>query len=226
VSQIIADETEIETHYTARMVCPRCASNQSDSVKFCTFCGANLEAVREVMALKETDKSDWNEAWWSETFGEKAAERRLELERRQGITPEVKRYDEIKAGVITSSVGLGLAIFLHIFMQGIAQNVAPNTAEMLLRIWVAGIIPFLIGLALIVNGLVVSKRQAEIMERELKRAKSLEDNTPELNAGQTPRTLRSANTNEFIPTPFSVTDQTTRHLVNAEPPAPPDAIKE
>jgi hypothetical protein len=39
---------------------------------------------------------------------------------------------------------------------------------------------------------------------------------PELNA--TPqRTLRPAETNEFIPTPFSVTDQTTRHLVNAEP---------
>jgi hypothetical protein len=200
------------------MICPRCASNQTDNVKFCTFCGANLEAVREVMALKETDKkSDWGEPWWSEMFGEKAEERRLEMERRQGITPEVKRYNEIKAGVITSSVGIGLATFLHIFMQGVAVNVLPSTAEILIRLWVAGFIPFFIGLALILNGLVVSKKQAAIMERELKRAKSFDGNTPEINAAHSPRSLRPAETNEFMPTPFSVTDQTTRHLVNAEP---------
>lgn len=201
------------------MICPRCASNQVDDVKFCTFCGANLQAVREAMAVKDTEKkSDWSETWWAEMFqsGEKAEQRKLEMERRQGITPEVKRYNEVKAGVITSSVGIGLAIFLHIFMQGIAANVLPNTAEILTRIWVAGIIPFLVGLALILNGLILSKRQVEIMERELrKRANNLEGNTPELNAA-TPRTLRPAETNEFIPTPFSVTDQTTRHLVNSE----------
>ena len=199
------------------MICPRCASNQTDNVKFCTFCGANLEAVREALALKDADrKSNSDEPWWAEMFGEKAEERRLEMERRQGITPEVKRYNEIKAGVITSSVGLGLATFLHIFMQGVATNVPPNTAEILIRLWVAGFIPFFIGLALIINGLVVSRKQAEIQERELKRARSPEA-IPEINAGQGPRSLRPAETNEFIPTPFSVTDQTTRHLVNAEP---------
>ena len=200
------------------MICPRCASNQTDNVKFCTFCGANLEAVREALALKDTDKrSDSDEPWWSEMFGEKAEERRQVMERRQGITPEVKRYNEIKAGVITSSVGIGLATFLHIFMQGVATNVPPNTAEILIRLWVAGLIPFFIGLALIINGLVVSRKQAEIQERELKRVRSEEGNTPEFDAAASPRTLRPAQTNEFIPTPFSVTDQTTRHLVNAEP---------
>lgn len=209
------------------MICPRCASNQADNVKFCTFCGANLEAVREVMALKETDrKSDSDEPWWSEMFSEKAEERRLEMERRQGITPEVKRYNEIKAGVITSSVGIGLATFLHIFMQGVAANVLPNTAEILIRLWVAGFIPFFIGLALILNGLVVSKKQAAIMERERKRVNSFEGNNPEINAAYSPRSLRPAETNEFIPTPFSVTDQTTRHLVNSETPVPrPDDVK-
>jgi len=29
------------------MLCPRCASNQNDDIKFCTSCGANLQAVRE-----------------------------------------------------------------------------------------------------------------------------------------------------------------------------------
>src|SRR5688572_26033261 len=162
------------------MICPRCASNQTDNVKFCTFCGANLEAVREALALKDSGKkSEWSENWWAEMFGEKAEERKLEMERRQGITPEVKRYNEIKAGVITSSVGLGLATFLHIFMEGIAQSVSPDAAQILLRLWVAGVIPFMVGLALILNGLVVSKKQAVIMEREMRRARGPEGNTPE-----------------------------------------------
>lgn len=189
------------------MLCPRCSSSQSDDVKFCTFCGANLQAVREVLAGREPDRSG---DWMSALFGNE--ERKAEMERRMGITPEVKRYNEIKGGVITSSVGIGVAIFLFVFMQGIAGNVAPKEAEILTRLWVAGAIPFLVGLALIINGLVVSKKQAEIMEREMRRARGLSADTPEAS----PRTLRPADTNEFIPTHFSVTDQTTRHLVNSE----------
>jgi len=207
------------------MICPRCASNQNDNVKFCTFCGSNLEAVREALALKEPDrKFDWSETWVAEMFrsGEIAQQRKLEMERRLGITPEVKRYNEIKAGVIVSSVGVALTIFLAIFMQGVASNVAPNEAEIVSRLWVAGFIPFFVGLALIINGVIVSRKQAEIMEREIKRVNSPDNATPELNAAQAAqRALRPAETNEFIPTPFSVTDQTTRHLVNAEPTKPP-----
>ena len=201
------------------MICPRCASNQNDNVKFCTFCGANLEAVREALAFKDPDKKfNWNETWVAEMFrsGEIAEQRKREMERRLGITPEVKRYNEIKAGVIVSSVGVALTIFLHIFMQGVASTLPDNEAAIVSRVWVAGFIPFFVGLALIINGLVVSRKQAEIIERERKRVNSLENDTPELNATATPRTLRPAQTNEFIPTPFSVTDQTTRHLVNVE----------
>ena len=200
------------------MLCPRCESKQSDDVKYCTSCGANLQAVRDVLAGREPDKGfNWDESWLASMFrsGEIAEQRKLELERRMGLTPEVKRYNEIKAGVITSSVGIGLAIFLFIFMQGIADH-APHAAEIITRLWIAGAIPFVVGLALIVNGLVVSKKQAEIMEREIRRAKGLADQTPEDQTPQ-PRTLAPADTNEFIPTHFSVTDQTTRHLINSEP---------
>jgi hypothetical protein len=204
------------------MICPRCASNHNDNVKFCTFCGANLEAVREVLAVKDTDKKfDWSETWVAEMFrsGEIAQQRKAEMERRLGITPEVKRYNEIKAGVIVSSIGVALTIFLAIFMQGVASNVLPNEAEIITRLWVAGLIPFFVGLALIINGVVVSRKQAEIIERERMRVNGLENGAPELH-GATPRSLRPAETNEFLPTPFSVTDQTTRHLVNAEPTKP------
>jgi hypothetical protein len=76
---------------------------------------------------------------------------------------------------------------------------------------VAGIIPFMVGLALIINGLFVSKKMIEVMERGRKGTDALQD------GGPTPRGLRAADPNEFIPVNMSsVTDQTTRHLENVE----------
>lgn len=194
------------------MLCPRCASNQNDDIKFCTSCGANLQAVREALDAPDSPKKfEWGNTWVAEMFqsGQMAELRKLEMERRLGITPEVKRYNEIKAGVIVSSIGVGLAIFLAIFMQGVAGHVDPKDAEIITRIWVAGVIPFMVGLALIINGLVVSKRIVEAQERALKEGKALDE-------GAAARGLRAADTSEFIPTNFSVTDGTTRHLENVE----------
>ena len=193
------------------MLCPRCASNQNDDIKFCTSCGANLQAVREALEAPEGKKFEWGNTWVADMFmsGQMAEVRKLEMERRLGITPEVKRYNEIKAGVIVSSVGVGLAIFLAIFMQGVASRVAPDVAEIITRLWVAGVIPFMVGIALIVNGLVVSKKIVEAQERALKEGKTLSE-------GVEARGLRAADTSQFIPTNLSVTDGTTRHLENSE----------
>ena len=195
------------------MLCPRCSSNQSDEIKFCTFCGANLQAVREAMDAPEGKKFDWSNTWVAEMFmsGQANEIRKREMERQLGITPEVKRYNEIKAGVIVSCVGVAVMIFLHFFMQAIAGQ-SPNEpdAEILRRIWIAGIIPFMVGIALIINGVIVSKKMVEVMERERKAPGGIEGGPP-------PRVLRPADTNEFIPTNLgSVTDSTTRHLENAE----------
>src|ERR1700752_2560275 len=137
------------------MICPRCASNQGDDIKFCTFCGANLQAVREAVEAPEK-KFDWGNTWVAEMFmsGQAHEMRRLEMERRLRITPEVKRYNEVKAGVIVSAVGIGFSIFFYFIMGAIALN-EPRDAELLTRIWLAGLIPFMVGVALIINGLVV-----------------------------------------------------------------------
>jgi hypothetical protein len=192
------------------MLCPRCSSNQNDDIKFCTSCGANLEAVREALE-RPGNKLDWSDTWVAQMFmsGKANELRKLELERRMGITPEIKRYNEIKAGVIVSSAGLGLAIFLHVFMKGIAGNVAPEAAEIITRLWIVGVIPFLIGVALMINGLVVSKRIVEAIGREKK-------GTPALDDVPAPRGLRTPDTSEFIPAGMSVTEHTTRHLSNTE----------
>lgn len=198
------------------MFCPRCGTNQSEELKFCKSCGAHLSAVREAVGVREAvEKFDWNKTWVTEMFlshGEKRR-RKKQLERERGITPEMKRITEIKAGVITSSAGIAISIVLSVLMEGIVLGgkVPHDTAEILGRLWVTGMIPIMVGLALIINGLIVSRKLVEIAERDR------ESDLHSLERDQDPLALRSADTNEFIPTNFSVTDQTTRHLRTSDP---------
>ena len=197
------------------MFCPRCGSSQADELKFCKACGANLYAVRQVVDARETDeKFDWSKTWVAEMFmsGSEAQRRQMEIQRLRGITPATRRYQEIKAGVITSSVGVSLSIFLSIFMDGIIRSgrVSTAAAEIISNLWVVGVIPLFVGIALIINGYFVSKKIVELSEKNEK---------PELDRPEnetTPHALRSADTNEFVPSRFSVTEGTTKHLESSD----------
>jgi len=191
------------------MFCPRCGSMQSDELKFCKSCGANLHAVRRAVDTQQTHKKhDRNKPWFAEMAMHEAESKRrqAELDHRRGIGPEVTRHNEIKAGIITGSVGLSVAIFLYVFMQGLiaSGNVSASTAEILSRIWVAGLIPLLVGLALLLNGLFVSKKLAEVVRRAAQAASAdTETNPLELPSVETPG---------FVPADYSVTEDTTKHL--------------
>ena len=204
------------------MFCPQCGNKMSDELKFCNLCGANLYAVRQVVATRDPgpaagpresgEKFDWSKTWVAEMMLSEAERknRQADLEQRRGLTPEIKRYNEIKAGVIVSSVGLGVMFFLYIIGMAIfrsGQN-PPEDAEIIRSIWVAGFIPFMVGLALIINGLFVSKKIVELHKRE---RLSAPDALASGAAGQQPA-LKSADTSEFIPPGFSVTEGTTKHL--------------
>ena len=197
------------------MFCPRCGSRESEELKFCKSCGANLYAVRQAVDNREAgEKITGGKPWFAEMalFAEESKRRKEELDHRRGITPEVTRYNEIKAGVITGSVGLALAVFLYFFMQGLilSGNVSPSTTEILSRLWIAGVIPLFVGIALIINGAFVSKRLAEIARQAAQRAPGI----PEKDTN--PLELRSADTTEFIHSGFSVTEETTKHLRSSE----------
>ena len=188
------------------MFCPQCGANQTEDLKFCKICGVNLHAVRQIVETKEAGKKfDWSETWVAEMFlsGDAHKRRKLELERARGLTPEVKRYNEIKAGVITGSIGLALMLVLAILMQGVIMGgkVPDDTAEILSRIWIAGVIPLFVGIALIINGVFVSKKIVEAANRE-----ALPARDPNANL------LYPQNTTEFVPKNLSVTEETTRHL--------------
>ena len=193
------------------MFCPQCGNKQSDELKFCNLCGANLYAVRQVVTTREAeDKFDWSRTWVAEMLMSETERKRrqAEIELERGLTPEIKRYNEIKAGVIVSSIGVGLMLFLYVIGMAIyrsGQN-PPGDAEIIRSIWVAGFIPFMIGLALIFNGLFVSKKIVELHKRE---RQSAPDALPQ--GGEQPA-LKSADTSEFVTPGFSVTEGTTKHL--------------
>ena len=198
------------------MFCPQCGTTQDDELKFCKLCGANLHVVRHAVATQELGGNfDWGKTWVAEMFlsdGERKR-RQEELERLRGVTPEVKRYREIKAGIITGCVGLAVSVVLLVLMNGIilSGKVTPGAAEILSRLWVAGVIPLFVGVALIINGLFVSKKLVELARRESR------DGPNRLEGGTKPKAMRSADTSEFIPSGFSVTEETTMHLKNSGP---------
>jgi len=189
------------------MFCPQCGTNQSSELKFCKSCGANLFAVRQAVTTRREpdEKIKWSKSWG-------------ELQRRQAelemyLSPEEKRYKEIKAGVITSFVGVAGMIFLYVLMQGIilGDNMPAHAAEILSRVWVAGVIPFFVGLGILFNGLVVSKKLVELANRDPQQketARILESAEKDKENAS----LSSADWYESDSPQPSVTENTTRQL--------------
>ena len=180
------------------MYCPNCAVQMTDDVKFCRSCGADLRTVQDALTGRNPQSIDWNKTWVSEMMMS-----REERERRQGKTPEVKRLEEIKAGVIVSSVGIGVMIFLYFLLGAVAANEPAKDAMIISKVWLAGLVPFLIGLALMFNGLFISKRIVKLKKEQ----------DEQLNTASGISTTHQLPDIESIPIPnYSVTDKTTYRL--------------
>lgn len=201
------------------MFCPQCGITQSDDLKFCKSCGANLLAVRQVVATRDATqetggKFDWTKTWVAEMMlsGDERKRRNEELERQRGIAPgSTRSQKEIKAGVITTSVGIGLAIFLFIFMQGIIAggNIDRGATAILSRLWIVGVIPFFVGLGLLINGLFVKGSGQALLKPNAYEPKTFEKDVQ-------PLTLPPGDTSGFTPSPSSVTEHTTRQLRDSD----------
>jgi hypothetical protein len=94
----------------------------------------------------------------------------------------------------------------------VARVEGGRDAEIISRVWLAGVVPFLIGLALLFNGLFLRKREIQLHERE---SRSLSEQTSPSNqipAKTTSQLLMDAETNAASRADFSVTEDTTAHL--------------
>jgi hypothetical protein len=197
------------------MYCPSCGTEVNDQTKYCTKCGINLRRVKGVLSkggagVKKGD--DWEPLW--------VEERRAKNEARKKKTPEVKRLDEIKAGVITSSVGFGLMVFLNLLFNAIASTMEGPESNILRSLWAVGLIPFMVGLGILINGLFVSRRIVELKRQQ----EQSDQQSPLFSAPNTSPVPRLGEPSQSPISDFSVTETTTTKL--REPvaaPSPRDA---
>ncbi|HMB28176.1 MAG TPA: hypothetical protein VKS99_08720 [Blastocatellia bacterium] len=200
------------------MFCPGCGIQINDDLKFCRQCGANLHGVRDAMTSRPTkEKFDWSKTRWAEMIYPEE-----ELERMRGVTPgekllreEKKRLNEIRGGIITSLVGVGVMVFLYFFFDVVARQTSGADADLLRRLWMTGIIPFLVGVGLLINGFFVSRRLVRLKEQLLQAAMSAPRPPAALPAKATDQLVANASPSRGA----SVTEDTTAHL--PEPVAAP-----
>jgi hypothetical protein len=193
------------------MFCPGCGVQVNDDLKFCRQCGANLHGAREGMTSRSTgEKFDWSKTWVADMFLTEE-----ERERRRGVTAEEKRLNEIKGGVITSFVGVGVMIFLRFFLGVVANQKSPGDAEILRSVWMAGIIPFIVGVGIIFNGFFVGRRIVKLKEQQAQQALPISPSPASLPAKTTDQLVA----NSAQSAGASVTEDPTAHL--PEPVAAP-----
>ncbi len=196
------------------MFCPQCGTETLEQLKFCKKCGVDLRRVQTAIGRSGADAptNEWVTHWNHVAL----EEHREKLDRKKKKTPEEKRVEEIKAGVITSLVGLGLVIFLSIFFDAVAETVAGPESNILRAIPFVGLIPLLVGVGLIINGMVVSKRLVELKRNRLDQPVE----PVRLPVADTSRGFGLPEPAQSPVSDFSVTEPTTTRL--REPlPAPP-----
>lgn len=186
------------------MFCPQCGAQADQGIKYCKQCGINLRRILGVMS-RGGASMDWNDVWKEEALEEQRLNRKK--------SPEEKRIEEIKSGVITSSVGLALTIFFSFLFDAVANNVGGSQAEILRSLWAIGLVPLFIGVGIVFNGVYLSRRIVELKREQAQPPQLLAQPQPQSLFGvvDTAKVQQLPATNAQV----SVTEHTTAHLGEA-----------
>jgi hypothetical protein len=204
------------------MFCPGCGFEELQRSHFCRACGADLRPARTGLEKIETLSSADLDA--REEIGRALADKIREMQKTKDLetlvesvlpevekfleSPEERRLRRIRAGVITSALGIAAmaCVFLLAFFT--------RTRE-LLPLMGIGVVPFLIGLGIIINGFLFSLPGKGIMRQSSRSLEKLLDQIPTRpRAAIKPPTATIQSTSAPAPVLPSVTEHTTHHLAD------------
>jgi hypothetical protein len=203
------------------MYCPSCGSEERQLSQFCRACGTDLRVVRR--GLEQPDSITASAVSAREHLSHVMAEKIRQMESARDLkqmaedvlpqigkfleSPEEKRLRRIRAGVITALAGLGAA--LVIFLASLeAHDLIPFIA--------LGLIAFLVGLGIVINGFVFTVPRKSLADRseDAESQRELEE-THDYAANRLSGPAHTTNDlldPDVIAARGSVTEHTTHHL--------------
>ncbi len=205
------------------MFCPSCASEERQPNQYCRACGTDLRSVR--VAMERPDEITASAVSAREEIGHAIAAKIKETQSTRDLkqvaedvlpqiekfleSPEEKRLRRVRTGVVTASIGLG-ATLLFILLSFFQENALVLTG--------AGVVVFLIGLGIILNGLAFTIARKKVPDNSLEALTQKALDQSNVSAVQSTAELAPSN---MLPLPKSVTEHTTYRLPEKLPTATP-----
>src|SRR5258705_923033 len=188
------------------MYCPTCGSEERQISQYCRACGTDLRVVRRGLERPDaiTESAVSARAQISHVMAEKIREMESAHELKRVAedvlpqiakfleSPEEKRLRRVRAGVVTAASGLGAALLIFLMSVG-SHDLIPFIA--------LGVIAFLIGLGLIINGLVFTVPRKTLADRS--------------DDAESQRELEASGQSAYAANHLSASSQTTNDLPSA-----------
>jgi len=214
------------------MYCPGCGSEERQKNQYCRACGTDLRRVR--FSLEAPDSITASAVTAREEIGRAVAEKIREVEGTRDLkrvaedvlpqiekfleSPAEKRLRRMRAGVITAAVGLGSSVTALLLLSVFNFLNDPQAIPQLMGLAGLGVITFLIGMGLILNGRLLTQPEKAVKgsSADAETQNQLDSGPPQLRPGEErPDLFRSPATNDLMNAELrapSVTEHTTKHL--------------
>ena len=197
------------------MFCPNCGSEERQLNQFCRVCGMDLRVVR--LGLEKPDAITASAISARDEIGRAIADRIRELTTAEDLksvthrvlpeiekfleSPQERRLRRVREGTITAAIGLGASFMFYLL------SLNDYHSTFLIG---AGVVAFLIGIGMIINGLLFTVTERKAPE-QLHISDTLDLPQESITSGRAP-----VPTAQQLSQPPSVIEQTTRHL-SSEP---------
>jgi len=205
------------------MYCPTCGSEERQISQYCRACGTDLRVVRRGLERPDTITASAVSAreqisqMMAEKIGELEGSRELKQVAEDVLpqiakfleSPEEKRLRRVRAGVVTAASGLGAALLIFLMSIG-SHDLIPFIA--------LGVIAFLVGLGLVINGLAFTVPRKTLADRsdDAESQKELDlrsqNNYVANQLSSTRQTTNDLPGNDRLASRSSVTEHTTHQL--------------